>query len=133
MLISSEFLSLLIYNVILQVVDKFWGLRENVLTVSDDGQLQHMQPLDRATALLSESEGQWTYGGCNREAEEALRQELKDVQTLAEENGLAAKEEQSRANELDAQLVLPYSSHVNHQIRSSCIRIWDSVDVSVVM
>lgn len=92
-------------DILYKVVDKFWGMRETVLATPDDEQLQHMQPLDRATALLSESDGKWAYGGCNLEAEEALRQELKDAQTLAEENGLVAKTEQSRADELDAQLV----------------------------
>lgn len=106
----------------MQVVDKFWGLREYVLATSDDELLQHMQPLYRATAILSESDGKWVYGGCNREAEEALRQDLKDAQALAEENGLAAKEEQSRANELDAQLVLRYSSYVCDKRISSCYK-----------
>ncbi|KAG0562056.1 hypothetical protein KC19_9G114300 [Ceratodon purpureus] len=91
-------------DILYKVVDKFWGARENVLATDDNGQLQHIEPLDKATALLSDSDGRWAYGGCNREAEEALRQELKDAQILAEENGLVAKQEQSRANELDAQL-----------------------------
>lgn len=116
-----------------QVVDKFWGARENVLATDDNGQLQHIEPLDKATALLSDSDGRWAYGGCNREAEEALRQELKDAQILAEENGLVAKQEQSRANELDAQLVLSYSLHVYRKTRSSYSKIWDSYNICLLM
>ena len=64
-----------------------------------------MQPLDRATTLVLGSDGKWAYGGCDMEAEEALRHELKDAQILVEENGLVAKIEQSRAIEVDGQLV----------------------------
>lgn len=109
-----------------QVIDKFWGLRENVLPTFDDGQPQHVQPLDRATALLLESDAQWAYGRCNREAEMALQEELKEARALAEENGLLAKEKDSRAIELDAQLVLPRSSHGYNKIRSSYSKILDN-------
>jgi hypothetical protein len=50
-----------------------------------------MEPLDRITTLLTGSNGKWAYGGCNLEAEEALRHELKGAQTLVHENGLVAK------------------------------------------
>jgi len=103
----------------MQVVDKFWESRENSLATPDDGQPQNMQPLDRAIALLLESDAQWTYGGCNREA---LQEQLKEARALAEENGLLANERGSRAIELDAQLVLLRYSHGYKKTRSS----WDS-------
>lgn len=78
-----------------------------------------MQPLERATALLLESDAQWAYGGFSREA---LQEELKEARALAEENVLLAKERDSRATELDAQLVLPRYSHGYNKIRLS----WDS-------
>lgn len=57
-----------------------------------------MEPLDKATALLSESDDQWAYGG-------SLQEELIQARALADEIGALAKEKDLRATELDAQLV----------------------------
>lgn len=93
-------------DILHKVVDKFWELRGNVPVALDDGQPQDLQPLDKAQALILESDVQWTYGGSIQAAVEALQQELKVARTLAEENDILAKKEQARTNELDAQLAL---------------------------
>lgn len=101
-------------------------MRENVPTIPDDGRPQQMQPLDRATALLLDSDDQWAYGGCNREAKIALQEELKEARALAENNGLLAKEKDSQITELDAQLVWHCSFHGFKKRISACSKIWDS-------
>ncbi|CAK9267551.1 unnamed protein product [Sphagnum jensenii] len=81
-----------------QVVEKFWQLREKALGSSEeDEELHSLQPMDKATALLSDTDSHWCCGHANQQAEDAHHQEVNDAPDVAEK-------QHERSKELESQL-----------------------------
>jgi hypothetical protein len=82
-----------------QVVEKFWKLRENAHGSSEeDEELHSLQPMDKATALLCDTDSHWCCGHANQQAEDAHHQEVNDAPDVAEK-------QHERSKELESQLV----------------------------
>ncbi|CAK9213692.1 unnamed protein product [Sphagnum troendelagicum] len=81
-----------------QVVEKFWQLREKALGSSEeDEELHSLQPIDKATALLSDTDSHWCCGHANQQAEDAHHQEVNDAPDVPEK-------QHERSKELESQL-----------------------------
>ncbi|KAH8932613.1 hypothetical protein BDL97_19G082900 [Sphagnum fallax] len=81
-----------------QVVEKFWQLREKALGSSEEDELHSLQPMDKATALLSDTDSHWCCGHANQQAEDAHHQEVNDAPDVAEK-------QHERSKELESQLI----------------------------
>jgi hypothetical protein len=90
-------------------VEKFWQLREKALGSSEeDEELHSLQPMDKATALLSDTDSHWCCGHANQQAEDAHHQEVNDAPDVAEK-------QHERSKELESQLVtisILYTKHI---------------------
>ncbi len=79
-------------------MEKFWQLREKALGSSEEDELHSLQPMDKATALLSDTDSHWCCRHANQQAEDAHHQEVNDAPDVAEK-------QHERSKELESQLV----------------------------